>query len=157
MIRRIRRIVMAPLGTRRRRKLPNALVRGALFLLLAVAVVCGTVQAGARYFYCEALGLSLSDPCAQGVEHRDQCPLASLDRPDVDCCSLLRIRSMPEGARASEPTVPPAGVIAVLPAIEGASGRSSRGGIRAVRATARWRKPPRSSGERRAELMVFLT
>jgi hypothetical protein len=148
---------MAPLGTRRHRKSPGALVRPVLFLLLAVATVCGTVQAGARYFYCEALGLSLSDPCAQGAAHREECPLASLDRQDSDCCHVLRIPSMPDGARASEPSVPPAGVIALLPAIDDAAGRLSRESLRAVRARGRWRKPPRRTGERCAELMVFLT
>lgn len=150
--------VMGPFGTSSRRcKLPRAVASGVIFVLLTVAIVCGTVQAGARYFYCEGLGLSSSDPCAQGAERPESCPLDSIDRQNIDCCSVIRMPSMPDGARASAPTVPPAGVVAILPAIQDAMACSWRESLRAARANGRWRKPPRASAERRAELMVFLT
>ncbi len=149
---------MSPFGPRRRRcNLPRAVASGVMFVLLAVAVVCGTVQTGARYFYCEGLGLSSWDPCAQGAGHRERCPFESFERRTVDCCSVITLPSMPEGARAGESAVAPAGVVAVLPAVQDPAGRPRSESPRAAHANERWRKPPRSSSERRAELMVFLT
>lgn len=150
---------MIPLRMRRfaRRRLPRAILVRAWCALVAMAVLFGIGQARTRYFYCEALGFSTTDPCVQRA-HRDlPCPLASLDRTPFDCCKVITMPSMPEGARSVEPTVPAPGVTAVLPAVEAPleTLRDGRGHV--AREGERWRGPPRASGERRAQLMVFLT
>jgi hypothetical protein len=122
-----------------------------------MAVLFGIGQAGARYFYCEALGFSASDPCVQEGHRNPQCPQPSLDRARFDCCEVITMPSMPEGALSGEPSVPPAGVTAVLPAVDAALDPLRDGRIRVAWESERWRGPPRPPGERRAELMVFLT
>ena len=47
----------------RRWRFPRAIATLA-HLVLAFAVVFGIAHSGSRYFYCEALGLLPSDPCA---------------------------------------------------------------------------------------------
>ncbi len=89
--------------------LPRAALARASCLLVAIAVLLGIAQAGARYFYCEELGLSASDPCAQGATRLSPCPLASFGQDSFDCCQVLTMRSMPEGARSIVPVVPSAG------------------------------------------------
>jgi hypothetical protein len=133
------------------------LLRRVARLILAVAVLCGTFQAGARYFYCEALGLSSSDPCSQSAEHRERCPFDAIDLQTIDCCSVITMPSMPDGIRGSGPSVAPAGVVAVLPAVKDANASWWSERPRESRTRDAHRKPPRSPGERRAELMVFLT
>jgi hypothetical protein len=126
-------------------------------LLVAIAVLFGVAQAGARYFYCEELGLSAIDPCVQGATHRSPCPLASFDRERFDCCHVLTMPSMPEGARSAAPVVPSAAVLAILPAVPLADASPWKGSVLIAREGARGRAPPSSSSERRAQLMVFLT
>jgi hypothetical protein len=126
-------------------------------LLVAIAVLFGIAQAGGRYFYCEGLGLSVTDPCAQEYTHRSPCPFTSFDRQPVDCCHVITMPSMPEGARSVVPAVPSAGLLAILPAIQRADGALWSGSVLVAREGARGRAPPSSSGERRARLMVFLT
>jgi hypothetical protein len=149
---------MHPFARPRHRMLPRAVVARAWCALVAVAVLFGILQARTRYFYCESLGLSVADPCAHEASRQSPCPLASFDRAPFDCCEVVTMPSMPEGARAAPPSVSSAGVIAILPAV-GSSVDSSWGG--AAHAIAwegeRWRGPPRASRERRAQLMVFLT
>ena len=65
--------------------------------------------------------------------------------------------SIPEGTRSVEPTVLPAGVAAVLPAVENSLDALRDGRIRVVWEAERWRGTPRAPAERRAQLMVFLT
>jgi hypothetical protein len=142
---------------RRTRRLPRALLFGAVRLLVALAVLFGTVQAGARYFYCEGFGLSASDPCAAKARGGEPCPFNSVERQSIDCCALITIPSIPDGARAHEHAVHPAGVVAVMPAGQYASGHTDIGERRFARRAERWQKPPRPSGEIRAQLMVFLT
>lgn len=135
----------------------RAFLLGVVRMLLAMAVLCGPLQAGAHYFYCEALGLSATDPCATGPHTGDTCPSGSWDRQSMDCCSIVILPSMPEGAPSSEHAVPPAGVVAKIPAAEYACvGLENRSETFAPRAP-RWQKPPRGSGGLRAQLMVFLT
>lgn len=126
-------------------------------MLVAVAVVFGIVQTRARYFYCESLGLSAVDPCAKAALHRAPCPLSSLERAPFDCCEVLTMPSMPEGACAVGPTVPAAGVLAVLPPTEGIGKSALRRTVRGAWDGERWRGPPKFASERRAQLMVFLT
>jgi hypothetical protein len=123
--------------------------------LLAFGVLCALVHGGARYFYCDAIGLSATDPCAQESAHRSGCPDASLGRRAADCCRTITMPSIPEGSRGVEPTVPSAGVVAILPAIQAESSCSRSAHV--AWEGERWRVPPRSSLERRAQLMVFLT
>jgi hypothetical protein len=126
-------------------------------LLVAIAVLFGIAQAGARYFYCEGLGLSATDPCVQGATHRSPCPLASFEREPFDCCQVLTMPSMPEGARSGAPVVPSAAVLAILPALPVADASSWNGSVLVALEGERGRAPPSSSSQRRAQLMVFLT
>jgi hypothetical protein len=137
--------------------MPRAAVARAWCLLVAIAVLFGVVHAGARYFYCEGLGLSTTDPCAQVAEQRAPCPLASFESAPFDCCQVITMPSMPEGARSVEPTVPAAGVVAVLPAASAVVESRDRLSVRVAREGDRWRAPPKSAGERRAQLKIFLT
>jgi hypothetical protein len=137
--------------------LPRAVLVRAWCALIAVAVLFGIGQAGTRYFYCEMLGLSATDPCAADAHRKPQCPVSSLERTRRDCCEVLTMPSMPEGARSVEPTVPSACVTAVLPALAGFLASLPEGSVRIAWEGERWRGPPRASRERRAQLMVFLT
>jgi hypothetical protein len=136
---------------------------------VAVAVLFALVHANTRYFYCEALGLSATDPCAQaaGPHSRasadaapgapsDSCPTGALDRKPSDCCQVITMPSVPEGARSVEPTVPAAGVIALLPAVQLTWAAAWSEGARSAPERERWQVPPPSASERRAQLMVFL-
>ena len=147
---------MLPLVRPRLRFLPRAAIARAWCLLVAVAVLFGLVHAGARYFYCEGLGLSTTDPCVQVTGDRAPCPLASFERAPFDCCQVITMPSMPEGARSVEPPVPAAGVVAMVPPAVGVVEPPS-GSLRVAWEGERWRGPPRSANERRAQLMVFLT
>jgi hypothetical protein len=148
---------MRPFARLRRRVLPPAVATRASCLLVAIAVLFGIAQAGTRYFCCEALGLSATDPCAQGATRHSPCPLASFDRDSVDCCQVLTMRSMPEGARSIVPVVPAAGLLAILSPIFPADPSLWNGRIVVAREGERGRAPPSSCSERRAQLMVFLT
>jgi hypothetical protein len=142
---------------RSRRWLPRAVVARAWCALVALAVLFGIGQARTRYFYCESLGLSVTDPCVHQMTHESPCPLAAFDRAPFDCCEVITMPSMPEGARAIEPSVASAGVIAILPAVGSSIESSSSGSAHVAWEGERWRGPPRASRERRAQLMVFLT
>jgi hypothetical protein len=147
---------MCPLARRRRVPLRAALAKVSS-LLVAVAVLLGVVHAGARYFYCEGLGLSTTDPCLQAATHTSPCPSGAFDRPELDCCRVITMPSMPEGARSIVPVAAPAGFVAVLPPVQRADASPWNGSDLFVREGERGRAPPASSGERRARLMVFLT
>ena len=137
--------------------LPRAILVRACCAWVAVAVLLGVGQARTRYFYCESLGLSATDPCAHEDRRAAQCPLASLDRPPFDCCDVITMPSMPEGARSVEPRIASPGVTAVLPPVSRSIEPVRDGPARVAREGERWRGPPRPAGERRAALMVFLT
>jgi hypothetical protein len=112
-------------------------------LLVAIAVLLGIAQAGTRYFYCEGLGLSATDPCAQGATRHSPCPLASFDRESFDCCQVLTMRSMPEGARSIVPAVPSAGLLAILSPLHRADASSWNGTTVVAREGERGRAPAR--------------
>jgi hypothetical protein len=141
---------------RNRGRLPQAFV-GVVHLLVALAVVCGTVQAGARYYYCEAFGLSASDPCAPAVHSGSTCPHPSIERQSIDCCSLITLPSIPRGASVDEPDVLPATLTAILPAREYARPLALPIAAGFARGVQRWERPSRPGGELRTQLMVFLT
>ena len=139
------------------RILARRTVARAWCLVVALAVLFGVIHARAHYFYCEGLGLSETDPCIHPVEHRPQCPLASFDRAPFDCCQVVSMPSMPEGSRSFEPTVPAPGVVAIVPALQRTADATWSESVRVAWEDERWRGPPRCAGERRAQLMVFLT
>jgi hypothetical protein len=147
------------MSSSRRRRLPRAAIARVWCAFVAITVLFGIAQAGARYFYCESLGLSATDPCASRsheTREHERCPLAAVDRAPFDCCRVITMPSVPVGARAIEPGVPSACVVAILPAVLDTLGSAPpRAPI--AREGERWRGPPRASRERRAQLMVFLT
>ena len=127
------------------------------YLLLAFAVLCGIARSGARYFYCEAFGLTTSDPCARASLSEDAAPRGNaVDEPVPDCCEVLTLPSVPEGARTANPSVSPAAQVAALPA---PSLETVPANVTLPSRTSfdRWRPPPRSSSEVCAQLMVFLS
>jgi hypothetical protein len=127
-------------------------------LLLAAIVLCGIAHAGGRYFYCEAFGLSRTDPCAQSSDAgRTECPSGALHAQDDDCCTRLVLPAIPDGAKAEATRVPAPSLVAIAPAgprVERVSA-NDRAAFRS--GLVRWRTPPRPPGEARALLMVFLT
>jgi hypothetical protein len=132
------------------------LVSAVARLLLAFVVVAGIVHSGARYFYCEAFGLAATDPCVQSARADvESCQAGALRELRDDCCKIIILPSIPDGARSERPIVPPAAVALVaadrrVRAFDDESGPQSL-------ALARWRTPPRSIHRVRAQLMVFLT
>jgi hypothetical protein len=126
-------------------------------VVLAFAVLFGIVQSGGRYFYCEALGLLPTDPCAGSACDADsKSPSRTLSEPRLDCCEIVTLAAMPQAAQGADPTVVPAARVAVIPALELSAPVDSAAPARAGRALKRWRPPPRASSEVRARLMVFL-
>jgi hypothetical protein len=132
-------------------------VAPAAHVVLALAVLFGIVQSGGRYFYCEALGLLPSDPCAEasGGGH-SKSPFGMLSERHTDCCEIVTLAAMPQAARAAAPKVAPAARVALIPALWLAGGADSAAPSAVDRAFERWRLPPRASKEVRARLMVFL-
>jgi hypothetical protein len=126
-------------------------------LVLAFAVVLGMVHSGGRYFYCEALGLLPSDPCAgASSEAQVQSPLRTLSERRADCCEIVTLAAMPQAAHAAGPSVAPAPRVAIVPAILLAARSDSTAPSAVDRAFERWRPPPRAPTDLRAQLMVFL-
>jgi hypothetical protein len=148
---------------RRGRTFSRRTIARAWCALVALSLLFGIAQARTRYFYCEALGLSATDPCSlasSGARQEPPCPLPSLDRARFDCCKVVTMPSMPsmaERARSVEPSVPQTGVVALLPPARVADGGAPVHSARFAWEGERWRGPPRASRERRAQLMVFLT
>jgi len=125
--------------------------------LLAFAVLFGIAHAGGRYFYCEALGLSASDPCARASNDAHSKSLSGmLSERGVDCCEVLTLAAMPQAAQPVGPSVAPAARVATLPALWLADLVDGPAPARVDRAFKRWRPPPRASNDVRAQLMVFL-
>jgi hypothetical protein len=125
--------------------------------LLAFAVVFGVLHSGNRYFYCEALGLLPSDPCAAASsDAHGNSPLQTLSERAADCCEIVTLGAMPPAAQAAGPSVAPAARVAIVPALWLAGHIDSEAPLRVDRAFERWRPPPRASSDLRVELMVFL-
>jgi hypothetical protein len=135
------------------RRLPRTLTAAAHWVL-AIAVLFGVLHSGSRYFYCEALGLLPSDPCAAASsDAHSKTPLQTLSERTADCCEIVTLGAMPPAAQAAGPGVAPAARVDIVPARWLAGRIDSEAPSRAFQ---RWRPPPRASGEVRAELMVFL-
>jgi hypothetical protein len=132
-------------------------VRIATHGVVALAVLFGVVHSGGRYFYCPAMGLLASDPCAAAAsDTRRKSQRGALSETHVDCCEVVTLPSMPEGARPGEAAIPPAFQVAIVPARARTSPTAAIEQSRAERRFARWRPPPRSANDARAALMVFL-
>jgi hypothetical protein len=126
-------------------------------LVVAAVVVCGLPQSGARYFYCEALGLSSTDPCVQAAEHRGaECPAQFEERP-IDCCKVVRLPLLPRAARIAEAGIARSRWVALLPPVHTSPVRDGFAEAPPVRVLQRWRAPPRTSERVHKHVMVFLT
>jgi hypothetical protein len=148
---------MRPLLRQCFRRWPRKLLAKVGCALVALSVLCAAGQVRTRYFYCEARGLSAIDPCGRSAGQTSPCPFGAIDRQTFDCCSIVTMPTVPQGARSTTPMVPAAGIVGIVPrpGTDGAS--SSNGRSRVAWEDARWRGPPRSAGERRSQLMVFRT
>ena len=126
-------------------------------LLLAFVVLFGILHSGGRYFYCEALGLLPSDPCAEAArDAHGTSPLGAVGERRADCCEIVTLAAMPQAAKAAAPGVAPAARAALMPALWLAGVTRFAVPWRPGRAFERWRPPPRSSNDVHAQLMVFL-
>lgn len=128
-------------------------------LLLAIALLCGAFRAGGRYFYCEAMGMMLTDPCAAAAAAAPDAPPPAheLRERDVDCCIVGTLPPMPAGAASREVRVGAAPFVAIVPGrvfaalaqwLVAGDHREASGPRAAL---------PRPPGAARARLMVFLT
>ncbi len=149
---------------RRKRKVATGTLRriavALAALLLSFAVLSGAARARNRYFYCEAMGLMETDPCAAAAQSdgtRDGAPWTEAREGHTDCCEVVTLSAMPAGTSIVAQSVPPPGLVALLPAAIFGSGSLSAPSTRPDRSFQRWRVPPRYPGELRAQLMVFLT
>ncbi len=129
-------------------------------LLLSFALLSSATRAKTRYFYCEAMGLMETDPCAaaaqaDGAEHAAPTPEA---RPThTDCCEIVTVSRLPAGTRIAAQDVPPPAPTALLPAGSLLATRLADPCAQPDRSSLRWRVPSRYPGELRTQLMVFLT
>lgn len=123
---------------------------------MAAVVLFGIVHAGGRYFYCEAHGLRLSDPCAQAPgAGSTECPGSAADAEREDCCLRLVLRAMPDSVGGARSRIAAAPIAALLPAV--AEIQANVAADPSPRADhLRWRVPPRAAGEQRAKLMVYV-
>jgi hypothetical protein len=141
---------------------PRGLVRQCLAALvglaLSFALVASLARPGGRYFYCEAMGLLPTDPCraapaaSDGRSTSEDC----LDQTRPDCCEVFTLRALPDGATRAPTNVPPAAVVALLPAVAAIETAPEP---LAHHVPATWRAPPRPPGKLRAHAhnQVFLT
>jgi hypothetical protein len=141
------------------RRLPRAVAVAFFALTLAFSLVTGLSLAGATYYYCDAMGLTASDPC-QGADrssHECEQPIGSLRKPKADCCEKLTLRSMPPGATTPDRAVPPAPLVAVLAPAELVQAASADLPHASLPGLERWGPPPPLASERCVQRMVFLS
>src|SRR5260370_33092829 len=84
-------------------------------LLLALALISSLSLAGTRFYYCEAMGLTRSDPC-EGVRESQSARDATggVRETHADCCEIVTLPSAPAGARAADRGVPASPLAAIL-------------------------------------------
>jgi len=129
-------------------------------LLLSLAVLAGAARARARYFYCEAMGLMETDPCAAPAKNdgaEDVATSREVREAHTDCCEIVTLSRMPAGTTIAAQDVPPPALAAFLPAAIIRTTLLANPSAQRDRSSERWRVPPRYPGELRAQLMVFLT
>ena len=137
---------------------PRQLAQAFARLLCAIVVLAGITHSGARYFYCEALGMASTDPCLERAGGDvERCPTDAVQGHRADCCEVITLPSVPNGERSEGPSVPPAFVVAVVSAEQLVDRALDDDQSSRIFASARWREPPRSPQRARARLMVFLT
>ena len=128
-------------------------------VLLVLALVSSLSLAGAHFYYCDAMGLTRSDPCRASGEAsgaRDTAP--AIGESHTDCCKRVTLLSPPVGARAANHRVPPAPLATVVaPAAFVERGHRTAEAHGPLALSERWRPPRRPASEVRAQLMVFLT
>jgi hypothetical protein len=138
------------------RRMPRTFA--AVAVLLVLALVSSLSLAGTHFYYCEAMGLTRSDPCqasGEAISTRNTAP--AIGESHTDCCKRVTLASLPIGARAADRGVAPSPLEAiVVPAAFVQSQRATE--VRALSSGfERWRPPRRPASEVRAQLMVFLT
>jgi hypothetical protein len=130
----------------------------AVAVLLVFAVASSLALAGTHFYYCEAMGLTRSDPCqaSQAGGARNTAP--AVRESYGDCCQKVTFPSAPVGARAADHRVPPAPLATVVVPAAFVEQVHCAAGVRAPWALLeRWRHPRRPASEVCAQLMVFLT
>jgi hypothetical protein len=125
-------------------------------IVMALAIVFGMVQSGGRYFYCEALGLLPSDPCAEASSVASKCPVGAITARHADCCEVVTLEAMPPAAHTANPCVPPAARVALVPVSCPSASMPFVATSGLLRLFERWRPPPRAPNDARAQLMVFV-
>jgi hypothetical protein len=140
------------------RRLPRAVVLALFALTLAFSLVSSLSLAGASYYYCDAMGLTASDPC-QGADRSSQgCePTGSLRKAKADCCEKITLRSMPPGAASADLVVPPAPLLAILAPAELVSAAVAALPRASLPGLERWGPAPPLASEMCAQRMVFLS
>ncbi len=128
-------------------------------LMLSLALITGALRAGSRYFYCDAMGVLLADPCMTAASHDEgpNSPAEELNPQDVDCCKVGSLPPMPHGAGTEHATVFPASLVGLLSASRFVEPSPASLRVSRSLSSGRWPGPPRFPGERRAQLMIFLT
>lgn len=128
-------------------------------ILLSFAILSGFAHANGRYFYCEAMGLMASDPCAAAATRgeRAETPLTEVRQGNSDCCEIVTLPSLPQGTMTASSAVPPPALLAVVPAAPLLNLRFDGARARSDGAHHQWRPVHRSAAQARAQLMVFLT
>ena len=128
-------------------------------ILLSLWIVSGFAQANGRYFYCEAMGLMATDPCAAAASRgeRGDGPLTEARPGNADCCAIVTLPSLPHGTTTASSAVPPPAMVALVPAAPLLDRLFDGARAHPDRAREQWRPVQRSAAQARAQLMVFLT
>jgi hypothetical protein len=143
------RVYSADMFTRPRRTRAARLAFGVLCAALATALASGLALQGKRYFFCDAMGVTSSDPCSARIAAERDVAVHP-----TDCCVVERVPAVPTSVLATATSVPAASVVAVVaPSIAVLPERPS-----AAQSEQRATGPPRPPPERvHARVMVFLT
>lgn len=142
------------------RGLPRRVGLAIVGLLLSFAILSGFARANGRYFYCEAMGMMATDPCAAAAAHRGERtdgPSTEARPGHSDCCEIVTLPSLPQGTTTASSAVPSPALVALIPGAPLADLLLGRARAHPDRARERWRPLRRSAAQARAQLMVFLT
>jgi len=85
-------------------------VRLAILALLAISVFSASARAGSRYFFCNMMQESRTEPCCR----RTPAPTSQADA-DCACCRAHRVPGLPSGLSARLVRVPEEIGVAVAP------------------------------------------